>query len=66
MITAGTICTTGFVKNRTRNPRKPYPWLYRYGFCGYGYGVGNPDPRYTRDEPYSLADFFYGNISFAL
>ena len=31
----------------TRTPRK-----YRYGVCGYGYGVENPDLRYTRAEPY--------------
>ena len=34
----GTVCT------RTR---------YGYGVCGYGYGVKNPDPRCTRDEPYA-------------
>ena len=25
---------------------------YGYSVCRYGYGVENPDPRYTRAEPY--------------
>ena len=37
--TAGTTCTAGFVKTRTRYPQKPYPWLYGYGVHGCGYGV---------------------------
>ena len=24
---------------------------YGYSVCGYGYSVGNPDPRYTRAKP---------------
>jgi len=50
--TAGNSITAGYRKYCTRNPRIPYPCHYRYGVCGYGYGVGNPDLRYTRAEPY--------------
>ena len=41
-----------FVKYHTRYPLQPYPWLYGYGLCGFGYGVGKPDPRVTRIKPY--------------
>ena len=41
--TAGIIHTAGFVCTRTR---------YGYGVRGYGCGLGNLYPRYTRAEPY--------------
>ena len=29
---------------------------YGYGIYGFGYGVGKPDPRYTRGKPYMRVD----------
>ena len=48
----GTNGTMGFVKYRTCYPLQLYRWLYGYGLCGFGYGVGKPDPRITRIKPF--------------
>ena len=42
--TVGNGITAGYGKYHTRNPRILY-------LCHYGYGVGNPDPQYTRAQP---------------
>jgi hypothetical protein len=49
--TAGMCDTAGFVRHRANTGTVCTRTRYGYGVCGYGYGVENPDPRYTRDEP---------------
>jgi len=44
--------TAGFVRHRAKTGTVCTRTRYGYGVCGYGYGVKNPDPRYTRAEPY--------------
>ena len=47
------ICdTAGFVRHRANTGTVCTHTHYGYGVCGYGCGVENPDPRYTRAEPY--------------
>ena len=45
--------TAGFVRHHTKTGTVCTHTRYGYGVCGYGYGVKNPDPRCTCDEPYS-------------
>jgi len=44
--------TAGFVRHRGNYDMVCTRTCYGYGVCGYGHGMGNPNPRYTHDEPY--------------
>ena len=50
--TAGIIHTAGFVWTRENYGTVCTRTHYRYGVRGYGCGLGNLYPRYTRAEPY--------------
>ena len=49
--TVGITDTMGFVRYRTIYRSVSVGTWHKYGVCGYGYGVGKPDPRYTRVQP---------------
>ena len=44
--------TAGFVRHRVIYGSGTGSTRHGYGVCGYGYGVGKPDPRVTRSKPY--------------
>ena len=48
----GTSSTAGFIPYRANDGSWWVIPAHGYGFCGFGYGVGKPNPRVTRIEPY--------------
>jgi hypothetical protein len=50
-VTTGKKYTAGFVLHRKNYGAVCTPTRYGYGVRGYGYGVANADPRYTRETP---------------
>ena len=50
----GKMDTVGFVRYRDIYGSVSVYTGHGYGVCGYGYGVGKSDPRYTRVQPYPL------------
>ena len=62
MHTAGNCDTAGFIRYRAIYGSVSVYTAYGYGIWGFGYGVGKPDPRYTRVEPYLLPLWQLGTL----